>query len=129
MFFGMIFLSLSIAVYIAGIAWCYWDSKNEERGRKNLNGVQCKKCRYLLKDQEGYNWCPNKTDDPDIELIRNCEWYAVKTNADRIRAMTDEELAEWRSRGQCPTGHYHGDYDCMNRSCKDCWLEWLKGER
>lgn len=93
MIFGMIFLSLSIAAYIAGIAWCCWDIKNEERWCKSLSGVQCKKCRYLLKDKEGYNWCPNKTDDPDIDLIRDCEWYAVKTNADRIRAMTNEELA------------------------------------
>lgn len=56
---------------------------------------------------------------------RNC-LDRKESNADRIRSMTDEELAKWRSRGQCPTGHYHGDYDCMNRSCKDCWLEWLK---
>lgn len=51
-----------------------------------------------------------------------------QTNADKIHAMSDEELAEWRSNGQCPPGHYHGDYDCMNGSCKDCWLDWLRQE-
>ena len=127
MIFGIIFLSLSIAAYIAGIAWIYWDIKNEERGRKNLIGVQCKKCRYLLKDKEGYNWCPNKTDDPDIDLIRDCEWYAVKTNADRIRAMTNEELAEWIAYRQ---GCYERqDKRCSKYgTCRDCWFDWLKQE-
>ena len=50
------------------------------------------------------------------------------TNADRIRAMTDDELAEWLSDMHdavtCPNG---GAIDC-NPSCKRCWLNWLKQE-
>ena len=50
----------------------------------------------------------------------------VPTNADCIRAMSDEELAKhiWKKFG-CPpwkdhiTCGYVGD-------CKDCWLEWLR---
>ena len=82
--------------------------------------------------------CGKETESPIRTLGKKCwtereeELHYPKTpyltNADRIRAMTDEELARWRSRGQCPTWRYHGDYDCMNRSCKDCWLEWLKQE-
>lgn len=54
-----------------------------------------------------------------------------RTNADRIRAMTDEELAAWISEvtddgcGMCAPGHY----DCNGKdSCAPCWLEWLKQE-
>ncbi len=50
------------------------------------------------------------------------------TNADRIRVMTDEELAGWLSDMHdsvtCPNG---GAIDC-NPSCKRCWLDWLKEE-
>lgn len=49
------------------------------------------------------------------------------TNADRVRAMTNEELAmfiaAWRS---CPEGHFLEDPNCF--SCKRCWLDWLKQE-
>lgn len=58
--------------------------------------------------------------------------YIPKTNADRIRAMTDEELAEILSDGCC-----HGLCDCPDNfkgmgetpsDCKACWLDWLKQE-
>ena len=46
----------------------------------------------------------------------------TKTNADRIRAMTDEELAI-----------FLGDVDCCNPNhcelgmyCGKCWLAWLR---
>ena len=47
------------------------------------------------------------------------------TNTDRIRAMSDEELAELidRETDSCaPTG----DCEKMSRDCKACWLEWLQ---
>ena len=47
------------------------------------------------------------------------------TNADRIRSMADEELAELidRETDSCaPTG----DCERMSRDCKACWLEWLQ---
>ena len=46
------------------------------------------------------------------------------TNADRIRAMSDEELAEIIA---CPKGLFDR-MDCFddNRDCEDCALEWLK---
>jgi hypothetical protein len=45
----------------------------------------------------------------------------TKTNADHIRAMSDEELADFISACGCPD---HAR-DCKN-SCKDCTMEWLK---
>lgn len=54
------------------------------------------------------------------------------TNADRIRAMTDEELAKLIAYEGCPEGcpldgkscWYTQNYD----NCHSCWLDWLKQE-
>lgn len=49
------------------------------------------------------------------------------TNADRIRAMSNEELAIWfssTSDRNCPNG---GSWNCQE-SCKQCWLAWLRKE-
>ena len=51
----------------------------------------------------------------------------LKTNADRIRMMTNEELAEFMNNGcdviapseNCTKAFY---------DCKKCWLDWLKQE-
>ena len=91
-----------------------------------MKDVQCKKCRYLLKDKEGYNWCPNKTDDPDIDLIRDCEWYAVKTNADRIRSMSDEEMASILTDDFCEL--ICSSPVVCNGDCEVKMLEWLRQE-
>ena len=49
-----------------------------------------------------------------------------QTNADRIRAMTDEELVKWIV---CP---HRGEIDLWTCSpsikCDDCILDWLKQE-
>lgn len=51
------------------------------------------------------------------------------TNADRIRGMSDEELAEWLAAYNersviCPN---FGAHDCQ-ATCYQCWLDWLKQE-
>jgi hypothetical protein len=51
------------------------------------------------------------------------------TNADRIRSMTDEELAKMMAHGNCGYCKIH-DY-CFSRKGVDCdeaWLDWLKEE-
>lgn len=55
----------------------------------------------------------------------------IPTNADLVRAMTDEELAEWFHRIQYDVS----DYYCGGHSCeptlptgKESWLGWLKQE-
>lgn len=46
-----------------------------------------------------------------------------KTNADRIRSMTDEELAEYLSEVHyCPTFSICD----AKKNCYDCWSEWLR---
>lgn len=53
------------------------------------------------------------------------------TWGDKLRAMSDEELAEWIGKvtaggyGMCAPGHY----DCTGKnSCAPCWLDWLRQE-
>ena len=56
----------------------------------------------------------------------NGNQFKPMTNADRIRAMTDDELAEWL-RHYCLTQ----SWECPKapgRNCKQHWLEWLKQE-
>jgi hypothetical protein len=55
--------------------------------------------------------------------------YKPISHADRIRAMTDEELAGWLAKHNersavCPN---FGARDCQ-ASCRKCWLDWLKQE-
>ena len=49
------------------------------------------------------------------------------TNADRIRAMTDEELAElWWERVDCGECPVHRDCKMTGQDCKQLALAWLK---
>lgn len=53
------------------------------------------------------------------------------TNADRIRAMTDEELAEFIAyKTSCETCVVRkgGSDECHNTNCSTAWLDWLKEE-
>lgn len=79
----------------------------------------------------GYS-CPMQygTVDPsNCQSANSCPFVTRPvTNADRLRAMMDEELAEWLSDMHesvtCPN---NGAIDCKP-SCKRCWLDWLKQE-
>lgn len=50
----------------------------------------------------------------------------ITTNADRIRAMSDEELAKFFD-GTC-TENMGGVRCDIGLRCYDCWLDWLKQE-
>lgn len=50
------------------------------------------------------------------------------TNADRIRSMTDEQLAEM-VKNPCDIGYYMPKEWCAGRNCGyQCSLDWLKKE-
>ena len=51
--------------------------------------VVCKKCNNLVND-----WCEKVIDSPDPDMQRDCQYFREKTNADHIRSMSDEELAD-----------------------------------
>jgi len=51
------------------------------------------------------------------------------TNADRIRSMTDEELAElWWERVDCGECPVHKECKLTGQDCKRLALDWLKQE-
>ena len=52
--------------------------------------VVCKKCNNLVNC-----WCEKVIDSPDQDIQRDCQYFCEKTNADCIRSMDDEELAEF----------------------------------
>ena len=57
-------------------------------------------------------------------------YHVVQTNGDRIRSMSDEELAEFIGKfcdcqlGDCPITT--SPYNCSENGCKGSWLKWLK---
>ena len=52
--------------------------------------AKCKNCKNFMDD-----WCENVNDSPCPDLNRDCPHFCQQTNADRIRAMSDEDLARW----------------------------------
>ena len=59
----------------------------------------------------------------------NCPAFQTPplTNADRLRAYSDEELAEWLydrggSAPNCDRVNMAFDY----KKCNECWLDWLR---
>ena len=62
----------------------------------------------------------------ECDQPETCASYIpVITRADKIRAMSDDELADLiiREIGYCaPTG----DCEKSSNDCRACWLDWLK---
>lgn len=91
--------------------------------------VQCAKCYHYQND-----WCKQKKDSPDPHLVRDCQYYRCRTNGDRIRQMSDEELAVLCENG-CPPNYPCPDFEEFEEKeigkrelCQRCWLDWLKKE-
>ena len=101
--------------------------------------MKCKNCINLFDvvdedDNPDGKWCPQICDSPDVEIDRQCDKFKPITNADRIRSMTDEELADYLIKltevvPTCevcePTYRETGDCDCQ---CETGVLRWLKME-
>lgn len=52
-----------------------------------------------------------------------------KTNADRIRNMSDEELADWiNAQNICEQCAYEPENVCMEEPCTNGILQWLRAE-
>lgn len=64
-----------------------------------------------------------------LETVANMNLPKPKTNADRIRAMTDEELAEWMAiNTDCFFCKIKNKNVCSldERTCTEEWRFWLK---
>lgn len=83
-------------------------------------GEKCKQCENL--DPAVCNQCELFYDD----------FEPIQTNADRIRGMTDEELAEWLyalNNEHCDSVCPPTNPACMvKETCVNCWLDFLKDE-
>ena len=93
--------------------------------------AKCDNCKELeVKNIWGkvpFEWCEKKNDNPDKNIERDCPYFKPKTNADRIRSMAYEELAEWiGSLNACVSKD--DEYCYKFKNCNDCRLEWLKSE-
>lgn len=90
--------------------------------------VSCKSCKK--KDKREYaDDCFACDNGDQWEAKRHRSPNKPKTNADRIRAMTDEELAEVLDGSICPQGYNQlGECEASKEICHTCWLDWLKQE-
>ena len=55
-----------------------------------MKNIKCRNCFFYRNE-----WCEKIVDSPDPEEARDCNYFREMTNADRIRAMSDEELADF----------------------------------
>ena len=82
-------------------------------------------CIYRTKDNECDLWTDGKHHswcDPDCTDRH-------PSNADRIRAMSDEELAGYLNVLKCPPGRMALGHNCKGDGfCRNCWLKWLRQE-
>ena len=85
--------------------------------------VVCKKCNNLVND-----WCEKVIDSPDPDMQRDCRYFCEKTNADRIRSMSDEELAEQLIQYRDDWGDYCTHKGCYatQKEAVEAEIEWLK---
>ena len=85
--------------------------------------AKCKNCKYLDTVQndlrsEPFKWCVCTDDSPVLDMERDCENYAPMTNADRIRNMNNEELADFIINFDNLFGEeYEGEQSCLS------WLQ------
>ena len=84
--------------------------------------MTCKQCKYIavcMAEVDGLG----QVFDPNYDGEHRCADFVPFTNADRIRAMSDEELADVVANGVgCVLKAPH----CMDVDCTPCILKWLK---
>lgn len=83
--------------------------------------VMCKKCNNLVNE-----WCEKKIDSPDPDIVRDCQHFREKTNADRIRAMSDEELAWYLMLWRCEAVAKHNGVSSKYTDTHKNILNWLQ---
>ena len=77
------------------------------------------------------NQCPYEFNDKNLEPCKNCV-PKKNTNADSIRSMSDEELAEFLE--QIVSGNRNvigincGNSKCESWKCTECISMWLQSE-
>lgn len=60
--------------------------------------MKCCNCKHIerrYEDGQPYDWREKVIDSPHIDRERDCKHYEAATRADKVRAMSDEELASF----------------------------------
>jgi hypothetical protein len=71
--------------------------------------------------------CQHNSNTRDDEPCCRCD--SRQTNADRIRNMSDEELAELiNTKNTCEQCAYESESTCMKETCANGVLQWLQSE-
>lgn len=107
----------------------------------SISAMRCKDCGNTHPALPGF---PNhvlcdyyRLHMSNLADASRCEHFKAKvlTNADCIRVMTDEELADYAYKALgnycCPPGREHATRTCiidMKEDCDNCWLDWLRQE-
>ena len=99
-----------------------------------MKNIKCRNCFFYRNE-----WCEKIVDSPDPEEVRDCAYFREMTNADKIRAMSDEELAVFIEKivpMNCDCCAYmrpcrlEYDEETVNYaekySCRDGIMQWLK---
>ena len=55
-----------------------------------MKNIKCRNCFFYRNE-----WCEKIVDSPDPEEARDCNYFREMNNADRIRSISDEELADF----------------------------------
>ena len=88
-------------------------------GRDGMNG-----CVYRGADNTCLKFTDGKYYSVCVGDVTECE-HRKMSNADRIRAMSDEELAGFLDEFGCALMPKD---NCVKYRCIDCFLKWLKQE-
>ena len=83
--------------------------------------VVCKKCNNLVND-----WCEKVIDSPDPDMQRDCRYFCERTNAQKIRAMSDEELAWYLMPWRCEAVAKHNGVSREYTDTQKNILNWLQ---
>lgn len=93
----------------------------------------CENCKYSEPIMGGLA-CMGQKGMPYVRPTGSCDrWKTMKqSNADRIRSMTDEELAIWLASitdcGECEIYSYKDGCMASDEACACQWLYWLRQE-
>lgn len=87
--------------------------------------AKCKTC-INRKTIDGGMWCDKVSDSYDVDVVRGCEHYKCMTNGDRIRKMSDEELADFLCKVK--SDYQWLDHEFPSEEESEEWVEWLQSE-
>lgn len=91
--------------------------------------MTCEQCKYITVCMVQAD-CFGQIFDPNYDGEHGCTDFAPRTNADRIRSMTDEELADFFrmfccGMEDCADCQLHYE-DCPGSGEFSAWINWLQ---